>query len=186
MPWWFDSGSLALDFAYTGDGPHSGGAQRLTIDDPVGLAGWLAERFSTLDQALDEGEFHDALILRDAIARLARTAADGAALAANDIDIINLFAAMPDLPPVLAGGSKQAGRSTPHVRQALGTLARDAVHLFGPYESGRIRECSAQDCHCVYLDTSRSGNRRWCSMQRCGNRAKVRAHRDRVAQTLPH
>ncbi|MEQ1734865.1 MAG: CGNR zinc finger domain-containing protein, partial [Rhodoglobus sp.] len=26
----------------------------------------------------------------------------------------------------------------------------------------------------------RSNNRRWCSMQRCGNRAKVRAHRAKL------
>jgi hypothetical protein len=31
----------------------------------------------------------------------------------------------------------------------------------------------------LYLDTTRSGTRRWCSMRRCGNRAKVRAHRAR-------
>ncbi|MDI5982688.1 CGNR zinc finger domain-containing protein, partial [Amycolatopsis magusensis] len=32
------------------------------------------------------------------------------------------------------------------------------------------------------LDTSRPGNRRWCSMQRCGNRNKVKAYRERQAQ----
>ncbi|ERK71913.1 hypothetical protein N136_01733, partial [Leifsonia aquatica ATCC 14665] len=69
--------------------------------------------------------------------------------------------------------------------QALGTIARDAVRLFGPEADGRIRECSADDCDLVYLDTSRSGNRRWCSMQRCGNRAKVRAHRARAGARTP-
>nr|WP_312856528.1 CGNR zinc finger domain-containing protein [Phytoactinopolyspora halotolerans] len=29
------------------------------------------------------------------------------------------------------------------------------------------------------VDTSRPGKRRWCSMQRCGNLAKVRGHRQR-------
>jgi predicted RNA-binding Zn ribbon-like protein len=33
----------------------------------------------------------------------------------------------------------------------------------------------------IYRDESRTGTRRWCSMQRCGNRAKVRAHRARRA-----
>ncbi|MEV6911021.1 CGNR zinc finger domain-containing protein [Amycolatopsis sp. NPDC051071] len=31
------------------------------------------------------------------------------------------------------------------------------------------RECSADDCYLLFFDTSRSGNRRWCSMERCGN-----------------
>jgi predicted RNA-binding Zn ribbon-like protein len=35
----------------------------------------------------------------------------------------------------------------------------------------------------VFFDESRSNNRRWCSMQRCGNRSKVRAHRERASAT---
>jgi hypothetical protein len=34
-------------------------------------------------------------------------------------------------------------------------------------------------CSLLFVDTSRSGRRRWCSMERCGNRAKVAAHRRR-------
>ena len=45
----------------------------------------------------------------------------------------------------------------------------------------RVRECAADDCAIVFYDESRSNNRRWCSMQRCGNRAKVRAHRARTS-----
>jgi predicted RNA-binding Zn ribbon-like protein len=41
--------------------------------------------------------------------------------------------------------------------------------------------CGADNCYLIYLDTSRPGNRRWCSMERCGNRAKVRGHRSRSA-----
>jgi predicted RNA-binding Zn ribbon-like protein len=69
--------------------------------------------------------------------------------------------------------------------QVLSLLARDAVDLFaGPY-ANRIRVCSAPDCALLYVDQSRSGNRQWCSMQRCGTRAKVRAHRERHARTEP-
>jgi predicted RNA-binding Zn ribbon-like protein len=64
--------------------------------------------------------------------------------------------------------------------QALSTVARDAVELFGRRGTDRIRSCSADDCELVFYDESRSNNRRWCSMQRCGNRAKVRAHRARA------
>ena len=32
----------------------------------------------------------------------------------------------------------------------------------------------------LFHDVSRSGARRWCSMQRCGNRHKVRQHRARA------
>jgi predicted RNA-binding Zn ribbon-like protein len=72
------------------------------------------------------------------------------------------------------------------VGQALASVARDAVRLFGEVgflgEPGaRIRHCEASDCGLVFFDVSRAGTRRWCSMQTCGNRAKVRAHRARAA-----
>ena len=179
--WWFDSGSLALDFAYTGGLDRAGGATWETVRDSDDLNGWLTERFPEVAPTAGEREFTDARTLRSAIGRLAAQASAGERAEPDDIDIVNLFAAMPDIPPVLPGGGRQAGRSNARPHQALGTVARDAVRLFGPEAGGRIRECSAEDCRLVYLDTSRSGNRRWCSMQRCGNRAKVRAHRARAA-----
>jgi predicted RNA-binding Zn ribbon-like protein len=181
--WWFDSGALALDFAHTGGLDPESGPQ--PVADPPALNEWLVERFPEVAPTAAEREFRDAAALRSAIGRLARQASRGEGLAPDDVDVVNLFAATPDIPPVLPGGGRQAGRSKARPHQALGSIARDAVRLFGPEADGRIRECSADDCDLVYLDTSRSGNRRWCSMQRCGNRAKVRAHRARVGARTP-
>jgi predicted RNA-binding Zn ribbon-like protein len=172
--WWYDSGALSLDFAHTGvrDGP-PGWEQ---FHAPADLTAWLGERFDRLDETATERELSDALGLRASIYSLARAAADGDAPAADDIDIVNLFAATPDIPPALAGGHRQAGTTALRTGQVLSTIARDAVDLFG-HEAGRIRECSADNCKLVFYDESRTNNRRWCSMQRCGNRAKVRAFR---------
>ncbi|WP_348788715.1 CGNR zinc finger domain-containing protein [Leifsonia sp. NPDC080035] len=180
--WWFDSGALSLDFAYTGGLDEPEHLEAHTVRDAEQLNDWLVERFPEVAPTAGEREFRDAVTLRSAIGRLARQASDGVALSPSDIDVVNLFAATPDIPPVLAGGARQAGRANARPHQALGSIARDAVRLFGPEVDGRIRECSAEDCSLVYLDTSRSGTRRWCSMQRCGNRAKVRAHRARAAR----
>jgi len=43
----------------------------------------------------------------------------------------------------------------------------------------RIRRCEHPTCVLWFLDTSRNGTRRWCSMERCGNRAKAKRHYDR-------
>lgn len=180
--WWFDSGSLALDFAYTGGLDRPEVDEWHTVRDATALNDWLVERFPEVAPTAGEREFRDAGTLRAAIGRLARQASLGEQLSPDDVDVVNLFAATPDIPPVLAGGGRQAGRTNARPHQALGSIARDAVRLFGPDVDGRIRECSAEDCGLVYLDTSRSGTRRWCSMQRCGNRAKVRAHRARAAR----
>jgi predicted RNA-binding Zn ribbon-like protein len=104
----------------------------------------------------------------------------GRATDPSDVDVINLFAATPDIPPALDGGTRQAGRTRARVGQALSAIARESIELLAPANAERVRECAADDCDLIFFDESRSNNRRWCSMQRCGNRAKVRAHRARA------
>lgn len=43
----------------------------------------------------------------------------------------------------------------------------------------RIKRCVHPECVLWYLDTSRSGTRRWCSMSVCGNRTKATRHYQR-------
>ncbi|MFH9190496.1 CGNR zinc finger domain-containing protein [Streptomyces globisporus] len=47
----------------------------------------------------------------------------------------------------------------------------------------RIRRCAQPDCIRHFVDTSRNGTRRWCSMALCGNRAKVARHYVRNRET---
>ncbi|WP_349898789.1 CGNR zinc finger domain-containing protein [Parafrigoribacterium soli] len=175
--WWFDSGSLALDFAYTGAMGDNPAWERLHTPDD--LASWLSERFTGIDGTVTDRDLVDAQALRGAIARLATATSRLEQPGRDDVDVINLFAATPDIPPALPGGSRQAGRTRARASQALSAMAREAVALFGTASAIRIRQCAADDCGLVFYDESRSNNRRWCSMQRCGNRAKVRAHRAR-------
>lgn len=179
--WWFDSGALALDFAYSGafsttddfgDNP-----QWEAIRSEADLAQWLSGRFPEFTGTVTDRELVDSLALRASIARAFTAQSRERRPEPEDVDVINLFAATPDVPPVLAGGTRQAGRLNARVGQTLSELARQAVELLSADNSERIRECSATDCHIVFYDESRSNNRRWCSMQRCGNRAKVRTHR---------
>lgn len=198
--WVFDTGAVSLDFAYLGGfpddafGPASGlpGATSGTRWDGLLVAAdldeWLTARFGRLGAASTDRELTDARALRDAIARLAISAADGHAPASRDIDAVNLYAAIPDVPPSLPGGSRQAGAVRLRVSQAMASVARDAVALLAAVgflgEPGRrLRRCAADDCGLVFADDSRAGTRRWCSMAKCGNRAKVRAHRARNAAT---
>jgi hypothetical protein len=47
----------------------------------------------------------------------------------------------------------------------------------------RIRRCAHDACVLHFLDTSRNGTRRWCSMAACGNRAKASRHYARTKET---
>lgn len=173
--WWFDSGATALDFVYTAD-------FRTDFDSfiaPGDLGGWLASRFPDIESEIGERELADARALRSAITGIALAIAHGGEPSSNDIDAVNLYAATPDIPPVLAGSTRRAGRATIRPAQALSWMARESIGVFDEERRDRVRECDAADCQLVFYDDSRAGTRRWCSMQRCGNRAKVRAYRAR-------
>ncbi len=174
--WLFDTGALCLDFAYTG-----WDEQWESLHSPIDLATWLGDRFGQSELDADERDLADARGLRAAIASLARSAADRAALPADAVDTLNLFAATPNIPPALDGGHRRAGASRFRASQALSQLARNAIEHLST-SSERFRECDADDCGFVFFDESRTANRRWCSMQRCGNRAKVRAFRAKVSR----
>lgn len=44
----------------------------------------------------------------------------------------------------------------------------------------RLKVCPASDCLEAFEDETRSATRRWCSMEECGNRAKVGTYRRRT------
>jgi predicted RNA-binding Zn ribbon-like protein len=49
-----------------------------------------------------------------------------------------------------------------------------AADLLTSPARAQIGECAGEGCGWLFLDTSRTGRRRWCTMRGCGNRAKVR------------
>jgi predicted RNA-binding Zn ribbon-like protein len=59
----------------------------------------------------------------------------------------------------------------PIILSASELLTSEAVH--------RLRECNGKGCDWLFIDSSRNHMRRWCSMDECGNRAKMhrRYHR---------
>src|SRR5882672_2472225 len=59
---------------------------------------------------------------------------------------------------------------TPVVRAAIDMLTTAAIQ--------RVRSCADESCAWLFVDTTRSGTRRWCDMKVCGNRNKVRRFRE--------
>ena len=57
-------------------------------------------------------------------------------------------------------------------------LALMAVQAYFTLPADRIRACDR--CGWLFLDSSRGGRRRWCSMSTCGNREKATRHRSGV------
>ncbi|AQZ64384.1 unnamed protein product [[Actinomadura] parvosata subsp. kistnae] len=177
---WFDAGALCLDFAHTGgEGPY---AVFETLHEPADLAAWLAQPppAAVVTAPVTEDELAAAKALRQAIWVAAHARAADRPVPAAAIAAINRAAAEAPLVPGLgADGTSIAWQPPVRAAQALSTMAREMIELLsGPF-AGRIRECASDDCPLVFVDTSRPGARRWCSMERCGNRHKLRALRAR-------
>jgi predicted RNA-binding Zn ribbon-like protein len=60
------------------------------------------------------------------------------------------------------------------------------VETLGKYLPERIRKCEHESCVLHFVDTSKGGKRRWCSMEWCGNRQKAAdfyaRQRDRIGR----
>ncbi|WP_307835196.1 CGNR zinc finger domain-containing protein [Streptomyces adelaidensis] len=188
----FDPGALCLELVVTG-GP--GALSRFEVlHTPDDLLAWAEQSRLTLTHPalhLTADDVAYARRLRDALTRtfVSRVLGRGlpelgiAPADAADLDVVNEAAARPPLAPALsADGSRSWAPGPATGAQLASTVARDAVDLLtGPYAE-RVRMCAGERCHLVYVDTSRPGRRRWCSMEHCGNRHKVRAHRARHSE----
>jgi predicted RNA-binding Zn ribbon-like protein len=64
--------------------------------------------------------------------------------------------------------------------QILAPVALAAAELLSKADFRRVRRCGEQTCVHWFLDTTRPGRRRWCSMATCGNRLKVKSYRQRL------
>lgn len=66
--------------------------------------------------------------------------------------------------------------------QVLWPVARSAVMFLGDVTISRVRECAAEDCEWLFLDTSKNGSRQFCNAATCGTATRVRRFRERQRQ----
>ena len=171
----FRCGSPALDFTATLGGrrkaePH----ERLVA--PKDLGRWFkAAGISPTVPQISEADLSAARRLREAIYALAVARAANDDLPASARHTLNRFAAAePAAPQLDANGAlKLSGDAA----QLLSTIAQEAVRVLS--DATPIRQCEGEGCAILFMDASRAGDRRWCSMTACGNRAKVAEFRRR-------
>jgi predicted RNA-binding Zn ribbon-like protein len=127
--------------------------------------------------------FREATNLRDAIFRC--FAATAGSRPPSDDNLAALNAALADAPPRrrLRLGGWEIGMPDPSASALLAPTLWSAADLLVGAQLQRVRQCANPECGWLFLDNSKSGNRRWCSMSACGNRAK--AHRHYLRQKAP-
>jgi predicted RNA-binding Zn ribbon-like protein len=168
-----------LDFAITlvdryGASPHD------LVDTPARLRSWLSEWGLAPTGPVTDDDVVRARALREALHGLARAAATDEPSSAGDVRVVN--ASLQDALPVelrRSAGAVTVGRPAT-TSEALARLARQAVDdLAGPNRP-RLRACGDDECSGIFVDPT--GRRRWCSDERCGVKARVRAHRARAKE----
>jgi predicted RNA-binding Zn ribbon-like protein len=71
------------------------------------------------------------------------------------------------------GAGETSGEQPEAWRVLLWPVALSAIELFtASGERAKLKECPG--CGWLFLDRSKVGNRRWCSMDECGSRDKMR------------
>ena len=198
----FDAGWLCLDFANTlGDRPvpqpheeglHSyrdlvswGEAAGIISGDEATAFVRPAERPpSDADAA-----FARAIMLREAIYHVFSAVAAGMAPPLDDLATVNAAIAEAmghaRLAPVGKHFHWDWERDPSALDRMLWPIAWSAAELLTAEELHRVHECAGHNCSWLFLDTSKNGSRRWCSMETCGNRAKARRHRERQQAIMP-
>lgn len=149
----------------------------LPLESPSELARALV-RLDVLSVAPEvrPEDLASAATLRESLTRAMEAAAAGSRPAPRDVETLNSYAG--DEPPIVAL-SPQGGLlriATDPVRCALAAIARDGIVVVA-LRARDLRRCAG--CDAYFLDESRGRRRRWCSMERCGNRAKVAGYRAR-------
>ena len=75
-----------------------------------------------------------------------------------------------------AGGYELAWDDEPHLERVVWPALRSAAELLTSPDLRLTRVCASEACDWLFVDRSRNQSRRWCDMNVCGNRHKVREH----------
>lgn len=151
-----------------------------TLNSAEDLSAWAAGNIAKEARPLAKREFERAIEARETIWRVFDATARGKAPAASDLEALNdLLAASPARKTLRRERSGFSWDVDMRGSTALGQLAPvlwSAGDLLTGAKLDKVKRCANPECGWLFLDDSRAGKRRWCSMTACGNRAKARRH----------
>jgi predicted RNA-binding Zn ribbon-like protein len=175
----FRSGQLCLDFVATL--AKRGMADIDLLAGPAELDSWLrVADLPAVPRTVSDGELGRVRTLREAIHDLTRARVDGGTPRRADIRLVNAEAqASPPGATLGPDGRTLLQPSHAPLESLLSLLARDAIEMLGGPYAHRIRACLAGDCSLFFVDRSRPGSRRWCTMAACGEKASSATYRRR-------
>jgi predicted RNA-binding Zn ribbon-like protein len=188
-------GSLALDFTNTSSGRGSPSHQEHLRDFET-LIQWVEHArvatpldclFMREEAARDPGRaaviFARALAVRELIWRIGGTLAEGREIAqALRDELVEAHARNLAFAQIKSRDQGFIWSWDPRrdlEAAMLGPITLSALSLLMEKDFSRTRRCEGKECGWLFFDATKNKSRRWCEMRVCGNRAKVRAARQR-------
>lgn len=180
----FIAGHVALDFVNTAEErghPDAGDALR-TVDD---LCLW-GQRRGLITLSADSGpwplELPAAVEARELLYRVFLGRARGLRAPAADLSRLGELAATAYQAAHLSqepDGRLAWNWSPSQLATVRHVAVASAVQLLSQSPAARLKQCPGDHCGWFFLDATKRGNRRWCSMGECGQEAKTARRRER-------
>lgn len=124
-----------------------------------------------------------ALVLREALYRLFKSAIEARKPLSSDLEKLNKELAIANKHmSIIHDGDGFSWK--PNIGESLDCMlwhvALSAAEILTAGDRPRLRQCVGDPCGWVFLDQSRNRSRQWCDMRDCGNLAKVRRFRQKT------
>jgi predicted RNA-binding Zn ribbon-like protein len=155
------------------------GPEREDLQTPRALGDWLSSQGLDPGADVTSADLEEARAVREALRDLLSAHNEVATDVPRATAVLDDAARRAGLAIRFAGGLAHAEPSAPGVRGALGRILAEVSAGMADGTWERLKACRADDCRWAFLDTAKNRSRAWCSMQSCGNRAKVAAYRER-------
>lgn len=182
-PFDFSANHIVLDFTNTVNGRPTYSRDDLTSDDDVVRWAEAAGMRARVDEAAACGHatshLHGVIVLREQLYGVFGPIAQGLAPSDSALSFVTRRAAQalrsarwdPDPSGFVPSWPAES------IEAICDQLADAAMQLLRSSATARVGSCAG--CGWLFLDTSRAHARRWCSMNACGVRSKMRRYHQR-------
>ncbi|MFI5058677.1 MAG: CGNR zinc finger domain-containing protein [Candidatus Acidiferrales bacterium] len=193
-------GRLCLDFANTVDkrlknNPEdklSGYQEFVAFGQQTGVFSLSEARKLLREGRKNKGEasrlFHHAVALREVIFRILSGVAAHHEISKADVGALNAALQRLNTDSRVAPGNGQVAwrwvEKSSGAGRLIGRIVRSAVEVLTSDDIERVKQCASENCGWLFMDRSRSRNRRWCEMRTCGSQHKARAYYQRKKASI--
>jgi predicted RNA-binding Zn ribbon-like protein len=124
-----------------------------------------------------------ALTVRELLYRIFSAAAACREVSEADVETLNTAVRKSNARSFVTPGARKGAwqwlEKSSDADRLIGKIVRSAVEVLTSGDIQRVRRCAADNCGWLFIDGSRSRNRRWCEMRTCGSQHKARTYYQR-------